>query len=58
VHPKFVQYLKLAVQEAGLGKEWVRAPRLPLVGAERRQVLKVIHEGLAKRPRLGRQRGG
>lgn len=50
VHPKFVQYIKLAVQEAGLGREWVRAPRLPLIGAERRQVLKVIHEGLAKRP--------
>lgn len=56
VHPKFVQYIKLAVQEAGLGREWVRAPRLPLAGAERRQVLKVIHEGLAKRPRLGRSK--
>jgi len=52
VHPKFVQYLKLAVQEAGLGKEWVRAPRLPLVGAERRRVLKVIHDGLANRPQV------
>lgn len=55
VHPKFVQYLKLAVQEAGLGREWVRAPRLPLAGAERRQVLKVIHDGLANRPRLPRR---
>ena len=52
VHPKFVQYIKLAVQEAGLGREWVRAPRLPLAGAERRQVLKVIHDGLARRPKL------
>lgn len=52
VHPKFVQYIKLAVQEAGLGREWVRAPRLPLAGAERKQVLKVIHDGLARRPKL------
>jgi len=51
-HVKFVQYIKLAVQECGLGVEWVRSPRLPLVGAEREQVLKVIHEGMAKRPQL------
>ncbi|MEI6235129.1 MAG: dihydrodipicolinate synthase family protein [Planctomycetota bacterium] len=52
VHLKFVQYIKLAIQEAGLGKEWVRAPRLPLVGEERKQVLKIIHDGLDKRPKL------
>jgi len=51
-HTKFVQYIKLAVQECGLGSEWVRAPRLPLVGEERRQVLEIIHEGIAKRPKL------
>ena len=56
VHPKFVQYIKLAVQEAGLGSEWVRAPRLPLVGAERKAVLRIIHEGLAHRPRLPKRR--
>src|SRR6185437_3476977 len=28
-HIKFVQYIKLAAQETGLGAEWVRAPRLP-----------------------------
>ncbi len=59
-HVKFVQYIKLAVQECGLGKEWTRAPRLPLTGAERKAVLKVIHDGIAaapkvpKRKRLGR----
>lgn len=53
-HPKFVQYIKLAVQECGLGKEWTRAPRLPLVGAERKQVLQVIHDGIARRPKLPR----
>ena len=51
-HPKFVQYIKLMVQEAGLGSEWVRAPRLPLVGEERERVLAVIRKGLATRPKL------
>ena len=51
-HPKFVQYIKLAVQECGLGAEWVRAPRLPLAGEERKQVLKVIHDGIKRRPKL------
>jgi len=51
-HTKFVQYIKLAVQECGLGKEWVRAPRLPLVGPERKQILKVIHDGIANRPKI------
>ncbi|MCL5746394.1 MAG: dihydrodipicolinate synthase family protein [Acidobacteria bacterium] len=50
-HPKFVQYIKLAVQECGLGREWTRPPRLPLVGAERKAVLKVIHDGIARRPK-------
>ena len=51
-HPKFVQYIKLAVQECGLGHEWVRAPRLPLSGEERRRVLKIIRDGIARRPKL------
>jgi dihydrodipicolinate synthase/N-acetylneuraminate lyase len=52
VHTKFVQYIKLAVQECGLGNEWVRAPRLPLAGEERKRILKIIHEGIATRPRI------
>ena len=52
VSTKFVQYIKLAVQECGLGSEWVRAPRLTLTGAERTRVLKIIHDGIAKRPKL------
>jgi len=52
VHPKFVQYIKLAVQETGLGAEWVRAPRLPLAGAERKSVLQIIRDGIAARPRI------
>ena len=55
-HPKFVQYIKLAVQETGLGSEWVRAPRLPLVGDERKQILKIIHDGIQHRPTLPTRR--
>jgi len=47
-----VQYIKLAVQETGLGQEWVRAPRLVLQGDERKRILKIIHDGIAKRPKL------
>ncbi len=53
---KFVQYIKLCVQECGLGAEWTRAPRLPLTGAERKRVLKVIHDGIANRPRLPKKK--
>lgn len=53
-HPKFVQYIKLAVQETGLGVEWVRPPRLPLTGEERRRILKIIHQGINARPKLPR----
>jgi 4-hydroxy-tetrahydrodipicolinate synthase len=56
VHPKFVQYIKLAVQECGLGKEWVRAPRLPLKGQERRRVLTVIRQAIDRRPKLPKRR--
>lgn len=52
VGTKFVQNIKLAIQEVGLGKEWVRLPRLPLTGALREHALKVIAEGLEKRPSL------
>lgn len=51
-HVKFVQYIKLAVQECGLGREWTRAPRLPLNGAERKGVLKIIHDGIAAAPQV------
>ena len=51
---RFVQYIKLAVQECGLGSEWVRAPRLVLKGEERKAVLKIIHDGIATRPKLPR----
>jgi 4-hydroxy-tetrahydrodipicolinate synthase len=58
VSTKFVQYIKLAVQETGLGKEWVRAPRLVLKGEERKRVLKIIHDGIAKRPKMPKRGKG
>lgn len=50
IHPKLVQYIKLAEQEVGLGSEIVRAPRLTLVGEERERILKIIRQGIATRP--------
>jgi 4-hydroxy-tetrahydrodipicolinate synthase len=47
---KLVQCIKLAMAEAGLGSEVVRAPRLPLAGPERDEVLAVIRHALRTRP--------
>jgi 1-pyrroline-4-hydroxy-2-carboxylate deaminase len=49
---KLVQYIKLAMAEVGLGSEMVRAPKLPLVGAEREAILKVIRHAIETRPAL------
>ena len=56
VHTKLVQYIKLATQETGLGKEWVRAPRLVLTGEERKHVLKIIRDAIATRPKIPKRR--
>lgn len=56
VSTKFVQYIKLAVQETGLGKEFVRAPRLTLTGEERKRVLKIIHDGIKGRPKIPKRK--
>jgi dihydrodipicolinate synthase/N-acetylneuraminate lyase len=50
--PKLVQYIKLAMAEVGLGSEMVRAPKLPLVGAEREAILKIIRHAIATRPAM------
>jgi 4-hydroxy-tetrahydrodipicolinate synthase len=47
---KFVQLIKLAQQEVGMGSERVRPPRLTLEGEERRVALEVIQAGLRNRP--------
>jgi dihydrodipicolinate synthase/N-acetylneuraminate lyase len=49
IHPKLVQYVKLAQQQTGLGSEYVRAPRLKLEGEERERILKIIDESISKR---------
>ncbi|HEU5364902.1 MAG TPA: dihydrodipicolinate synthase family protein [Hanamia sp.] len=52
IHPKLVQYIKLAEQEEGMGSEAVRAPRLILEGKEREEILKRIRDAIASRPEL------
>jgi dihydrodipicolinate synthase/N-acetylneuraminate lyase len=52
IHPKLVQYIKLAEAEVGLGSEYVRAPRLPLVGEERDRILNIIRTGIKNRPEI------
>jgi 4-hydroxy-tetrahydrodipicolinate synthase len=47
--PKFVQLIKLAQQEVGMGSERVRPPRLPLAGEERERALATIREALRTR---------
>jgi 4-hydroxy-tetrahydrodipicolinate synthase len=52
IHPKLVQYIKLAEQMAGIGSEYVRAPRLTLVGEERVKIENIIKQGLEHRPKV------
>jgi 4-hydroxy-tetrahydrodipicolinate synthase len=49
-HVKLVQYIKLAMAETGLGSETVRAPRLPLAGKEREDILAIIRQAMRTRP--------
>lgn len=52
IHPKLVQYIKLAATQTGIGSEYVRGPRLTLQGSERDRILKIINDGIAVRPVL------
>lgn len=52
ISPKLVQNIKLAEVVTGLGTGAVRAPRLPLAGNEREQVLAVLNRAMATRPKL------
>ena len=52
IHPKLVQYIKLAEQHCGIGSEHVRAPRLTLIGEERARIEKIITDGIKNRPAL------
>lgn len=49
-HVKLVQYIKLAAAETGHGSEMVRAPRLPLAGREREEILALVREAIRTRP--------
>ena len=52
LHPKLVQYIKLAAMQTGIGSEYVRAPRLQFEGTERQNVLQTIDEAISNRPKL------
>jgi 4-hydroxy-tetrahydrodipicolinate synthase len=57
ISPQLVQNIKLAEKMTGLGSEFVRPPRQPLKGAERKRVLQIIEKGLASRPALPKDLG-
>jgi dihydrodipicolinate synthase/N-acetylneuraminate lyase len=50
--PKFVQLIKLAQSEVGMGNSRVRPPRLELVGEEMRNARNVIQQALQNRPQM------
>lgn len=52
IHPKLVQYIKMAATATGIGSEFVRAPRLAVEGDERLRVQQIIETGVANRPTL------
>lgn len=52
INAQLVQNIKLAEVATGIGTEYVRAPRLQLMGAERERVQNIITEGLKNRPQL------
>jgi len=52
IHPKLIQYIKLAATAEGISSPYVRAPRLELHGKEAERIQKIIEEGRAKRPVL------
>ncbi|WP_454801510.1 dihydrodipicolinate synthase family protein [Mucilaginibacter phyllosphaerae] len=52
IHPKLVQYIKLAESVTGLGTETVRLPRMKITGKERDRVLGIINHAVKHRPEL------
>jgi dihydrodipicolinate synthase/N-acetylneuraminate lyase len=52
IHPKLVQYIKLAAEQTGIGTRNVRAPRQVPQGKELAHVTEVISKALAVRPQL------
>lgn len=54
--PELVQNIKLAEVYTGIGTENVRLPRLPLIGNQRKDVIKIIEDSLKTRPDLNSSR--
>lgn len=52
IHPKLIQYIKLAATAEGISSPYVRAPRLELHGEEAERIQKIIEEGRVNRPKL------
>ncbi|MBB6330287.1 4-hydroxy-tetrahydrodipicolinate synthase [Chryseobacterium sediminis] len=52
IHPKLIQYIKLAATAEGISSPYVRAPRLELHGEEAEKIKKIIEAGIANRPVL------
>lgn len=50
IHPKLVQYIKLAEVYTGVGTEHVRAPRRKIEGAERHKIVEIIETALSNLP--------
>lgn len=53
IHPKLIQYIKLAATAEGICTPYVRAPRLPLIGEEADRIQKIIIDSISSRPKLG-----
>ena len=54
INPQLVQNIKMAEKATGIGSEFVRPPRLPLEGEERKRVAEIIREGVENRPDLSK----
>ena len=54
INSKLVQNIKLAEKYTGIGSEFVRLPRIPLSGKERKEVVNIIERSLKNRPDLSK----
>ena len=54
INSKLVQNITLEEMYTGIGTENVRLPRLPLIGDERKKVIKIIESSLETRPDLSK----
>ena len=54
INSKLVQNIKLAEMYTGIGTENVRLPRLPLIGDERKKVIKIIESSVETRPDISK----